>query len=463
MTTYAGQNALLKIEDTPGAGTYTTVAQLQTVDISISNDEPTAALAMQTWQQHGPDAGGQRTVTVSGSGFASDHATFATLNDYTNNQATAKARLYLSASEYYQGDARITSLNIGGGHSGALSLSVSLTLSNTIQVRPYTQLGSALTASDAGANDNLGEGVAISRNGLVMAAGAREWDGGGGTDQGKVYVYDWNGSGWTERTTLTAADPGPVDWYGRALALNLDGSVLVVGADWWDGGAGFDQGGVYTYDWNGSAFVQRGSVLTASDAGAGDSFGVRVALSSDGSILAVGAPIYDDTYTDEGACYIFERSGDAWTERQIIAHPEPQDTAWFGHGVAISPCGTVLAVSALLQAEGGSQRGKVYLFKRQGDGTFVNTDSATAPTPTNSDIWGKGPAMSDQLLFCNGSVTGTTIFRYSTDGNILATIGTMNRVNRFPAISSDSSMLIEGAPLDDTAATDAGAVYTFYG
>ena len=54
--------------------------------------------------------------------------------------------------------------------------------------------------------------------------------------------------------------------------------------------------------------LQRGSVLTASDAAASDYFGRSVSLSSDGLILAVGAYSWEGANTDQGGVYIYDWS-----------------------------------------------------------------------------------------------------------------------------------------------------------
>jgi len=112
----------------------------------------------------------------------------------------------------------------------------------------YKQMGSVLIASDAELEDAFGTSVAISSDGLVLAVGAIAWDGAGGDDQGGVYIYDKNGDSWTQRgSVLTASDAGTTDLFGCAVSLSSDGRVLIVGAYGWDGPAGADQGGVYGY------------------------------------------------------------------------------------------------------------------------------------------------------------------------------------------------------------------------
>jgi len=109
-----------------------------------------------------------------------------------------------------------------------------------------TQIGSVLVASDAAADDYFGIGCALSSDGSVLAVGAYQWEG-SNSNQGGVYIYDWNGSAWTMRgSVLTASDAAADDNFGASCALSSDGSVLTVGAQQWEG-SNSTQGGVYTY------------------------------------------------------------------------------------------------------------------------------------------------------------------------------------------------------------------------
>jgi hypothetical protein len=180
----------------------------------------------------------------------------------------------------------------------------------------------------------------------VLAVGAFYWDGGAGNDQGAVYVFDWTGLAWTERTTaLTPSDAGAYDWFGKSCALSADGSVLAVGAIYWDGSAGANQGCVYVFDWTGSAWTERTTALTPSDAGSDDRFGSSCALSADGSVLAVGAYVWDGSAgSNQGAVYIYDVSGSDWLERA--------DQTWHHIGFTLDGTDLLLYMDAVEQTVG---------------------------------------------------------------------------------------------------------------
>jgi hypothetical protein len=84
---------------------------------------------------------------------------------------------------------------------------------------------------------------------------------------------------------LVASDGAPHDGFGKAIAVSTDGTVLVVGAP--------DRGGAYVYHCSpadGTCEEESEQSVAAADGGAGSSyFGGGVALSAGASILVVSA------------------------------------------------------------------------------------------------------------------------------------------------------------------------------
>jgi hypothetical protein len=78
------------------------------------------------------------------------------------------------------------------------------------------------------------------------------------------------------------------DFFGRAVSLSNDGTIIAVGAS--NGaGDGATSGHVQVHAWNSSssAWEQRGSTINGENNG--DLFGEAVAISGDGTIVAIGA------------------------------------------------------------------------------------------------------------------------------------------------------------------------------
>ena len=199
-----------------------------------------------------------------------------------------------------------------------------------------------LKAANAEASDSLGVSVAISADGLTLAATALDEDGAStginsasepdrraDTSTGAVYVFVKDAGAWSQQAYIKASNTGAFDQFGARLDLSGDGDTLAVGAQLEDSAArGIDgpqsddsaqeAGAVYLFGRDGAVWGQ-GAYIKASNAEAFDEFGGAVALNRDGSILAVGARGEDSDGTgrdgdesdnslfDSGAVYLFTR------------------------------------------------------------------------------------------------------------------------------------------------------------
>eukprot|EP00980_Cylindrotheca_fusiformis_P003815 scaffold844_cov80-Cylindrotheca_fusiformis.AAC.1 len=147
------------------------------------------------------------------------------------------------------------------------------------------------------ANDESGWSVALSKDGKTLAIGAPSNDGTNGFFSGHVRVYrKADGDNSFKQIGLDIDGEAAYEYFGRSVALSKDGSVLAVGAPY----ANVSTGKVRVYEWDkdGNSWEQHGSDFAESYL-----FGWSVDLSDDGNILAVGA---------DGYAKVFEWNGDSW-------------------------------------------------------------------------------------------------------------------------------------------------------
>lgn len=253
--------------------------------------------------------------------------------------------------------------------------------------QPGVQIGGVMTASDALDDMHYGASVAVSANGLVMAIGSPSR-----AEQevvpGGVYLYDWVADAWVQRgAVLIASDYTDGMNFGSAVALSSNGAVLAVGASQRTGALD-GQGGVYLYDWVVSTWVQRGLVLLAAAPTPWAMFGTAVALSSNGAVLAVGAPQID-------ACTVYDWVVDAWVPRTAaIAAPDNVTGIGMGDAVALSASGLVLACSAPSYGTvNNTNDGAVFLFDWTGT-EWVRRTGVLAPAPGRDQQYGNAIAFS---------------------------------------------------------------------
>ena len=100
-----------------------------------------------------------------------------------------------------------------------------------------------LTRSGAATSDLFGSDVAL--DGDVAVVGALWVDHSGLTDPGAAYVFNRSGTTWSEEDELIASDATDYDMFGVAVAL--DGSTAVVGAELHDHGGLTNSGAAYVY------------------------------------------------------------------------------------------------------------------------------------------------------------------------------------------------------------------------
>ncbi len=167
----------------------------------------------------------------------------------------------------------------------------------------------------------------------------------------------------SEWRKMTASDGAQGDFFGADVSLSADGQTLAIGA-YGDGDKGSWSGSVYIFNRSGNAWTEQPKLM-ASDGAPGDQFGTSVSLSVDGQTLAVGA---HGRRSGSGSVYIYSRSGNAWTQqRPKLTASDGEEGDRFGFSVSLSADGHTLAVGARFNNDNGPLSGSVYIFNRFGN------------------------------------------------------------------------------------------------
>ena len=327
----------------------------------------------------------------------------------------------------------------------------------------------------AGANDEFGHALALSGNGATLAVGVPTEDSAstgtfapgdaryqdalnnsGSANSGAVTVYRRSDSAWRVEAFVKAPVAGDFDQFGVALALSDDGATLAVGAPFEDSAytgafaptdgdyqdaldsevdsGNHNSGAVTVYrrsegnDWGIEAFVK------APKTDRRDEFGAALALSADGSTLAVGARREDSASTgtfvpgdmgyqtalnnfgaiNSGAVTVYRRSGSAWRVEAFIKAPKAGSRDEFGSALTLSEDSSTLAVGAPLEdsasigaftAPNGAgyqtalnngdtpDSGAVTVYRRSGSAWRVEA-FVKAPKAGDGDLFGTALALS---------------------------------------------------------------------
>ncbi len=221
---------------------------------------------------------------------------------------------------------------------------------NTGEVRVYqnnlgtwTQIG---TDIDKEATDNqFGYSVCLSSDGTIVAIGVTK-DDGNGTDVGYVRVYQNNSGAWTQIGSDIVG--GAIDeeiaygFTGKSISLSSDGSIVAVGATG-DEENGMNAGLVRVYQNNSGSWIPVGADISGETAG--DHFGNSVNLSADGSIVAIGAIGNDASASSAGLVRVYQNNSGIWSQLGQDIEGEAADD-WSGFSVSLSSDGSTVAIGS---------------------------------------------------------------------------------------------------------------------
>jgi len=163
-------------------------------------------------------------------------------------------------------------------------------------------------------NDESGSSVSLSSDGNRVAIGSILNDDGPGVDAGHVRIYEWTGGagmigGWIKAgEDINGEADG--DFSGASVSLSSDGSRVAIGASRNDGadGAAERAGHVRIYEWTGGAGTIGDWIKVGEDIDGerrNDNSGGSVSLSSDGSLVAIGAIFNSDGASFAGHTRVF--------------------------------------------------------------------------------------------------------------------------------------------------------------
>jgi hypothetical protein len=391
-----------------------------------------------------------------------------------------------------------------------------------------------LKASNSSAGITFGDVLALSGDGSVLAVAApmepsdaTGVNGDQANDRaplaGAVYVFERTGVVWTQVAYLKASNTGAYDRFGASVAISADGRRLAVGAELEDALAVSNDseqsnddvpnsGAVYVFRRADAGWTQE-AYVKAFNVGSEDRFGASVALSSDGSSMAVGAPWESggatgidgvpsrDEAPNSGAVYVFARAGAFWSHEAYVKASNADRDDLFGTSVALSGDGTRLVVGADAEDSGAAgvdadqtddtalSAGAVYVFARN-DATWSQEAYVKSSNTQRGARFGVSVSVSaegDRLVVGANGESNDSVFHqgaayvfertgmgWSVTSRLVASNAELGDMfGTCVALSADGRLLAVGAPMEasdavgvggdstNNDADDAGAVYVF--
>ena len=305
----------------------------------------------------------------------------------------------------------------------------------------FSQIGSDIDGEAT--SDFSGRTLSLSSDGTIVAIGAYG-NGGNGSSSGHVRIYEWNSgsSSWVQKGSDIDGE-ADIDYSGYAVSLSSDGTIVAIGA-YLNDGNGTSSGHVRVYEWNGgsSSWVQKGSDIDGE--AANDFSGYAVSLSSDGTIVAIGAYGNDGngSYAGHVRVYEWNSGSSSWVQKGSDIDGEAAND-YSGYAVSLSSDGTIVAIGAYLNGGNVSYAGHVRVYEwNSGSSSWVQK---------GSDIDGEAASdFSGRTLSLSSAGTIVAIGAYKNDGNG----SNSGHVRVYEWNSGSSSWVQKGSDIDGEAAND---------
>ena len=256
----------------------------------------------------------------------------------------------------------------------------------------WVQRGSDIDGESAG--DNSGHSVSLSSDGSTVAQTPYNDD--NGNDSGHTRIYKWDGSAWNQLGSDIDGEAAD-DYSGKGVALSSDGTIVAIGANGNDGG-GDRSGHTRIYAWNGSSWVQRGSDIDGESAGDSTGSTGAISLSGDGNIVAIGAPSHTN---GKGQTRLFQWDGGAWNQIGSGINGE-EDGDFSGVGIALSRDGSTVAIG---ESNEGDYEGQVRVFSLP-DSTAPTVQSVSSSTADGT--YKAGDVITINVVFSEAVTVNTT-------------------------------------------------------
>ena len=310
-------------------------------------------------------------------------------------------------------------------------------------------LQARLTADDGAASDQFGVSVAVSGNTIVVGS----WeDDDGGDSSGSAYVFVRSGTTWTQQKKLTATDAQAGDLFG--VSVDISGETVAVGAKGEDT-ASSDGGAVYVFIRSGTAWSQQKKLTDIDAADLGTSVGLDV------DTLIAGAPT-----GGFGSAYVFTRSGTTWTKRQKLTAGDNSFDA-FGKSVDVSGNTAVVGGSKY-----NSVAGAAYVFTRSGT-TWTQEQRLTASDATAGDEFGASVAIDKDTIAVGARFDGDKGAKSGSAYEFVRKGSNWNQVQKLndsdgaagdefgTSVAVAGTSVVAGAYRDDTNSTNSGTAFVF--
>ena len=214
---------------------------------------------------------------------------------------------------------------------------------NKARVYQYNGSSWVQQGSDITGGSNSHHIVSIDSEGNIIAVGEPKF----AANTGIVRIFDYDGSEWNEIGSITGNNIG--EYFGGIVELSDDGKKLAITSGLFKDPTSYKNIGSYNgkvtvYNYNGSSWNTYGDNINGNS---GDLLGLSLALNSNGNTLVIGSPgnsNNSDSYNGKVIIYNYDNENDVWVNiKEITGQVSPQS---LGSALSLSSDGKLLAISS---------------------------------------------------------------------------------------------------------------------
>lgn len=324
----------------------------------------------------------------------------------------------------------------------------------------WTQKGATIIGSET--NASLGYSVEMPDSN-TLAVGAPFDDNGGNIDAGEVKIFRWDGIDWVQKGSSIQGSQQP-HYFGMSLSMP-DSNTIALSYNNQESPNSPLRGGVCVYDWNGSDWVQRGSPILGEYAGDNAGYGLSM---PDINTLAIGSTYNDDGGINAGHARVFEWNGSAWVQKgtDIDGRDDHENT---GRRLSMPDANTIAVGNFFNNASNNFQEGHVRMYTWDGTawvqkGNDLSGDNFSAfgtaismPDPNTVGVGAFGDG--------NGAMGSVEVFRWNGSAWV-PKVNKMTGINVLDYFGwyvdmADSNYIAVGACRVNSAGTFAGQVQMY--
>ena len=316
----------------------------------------------------------------------------------------------------------------------------------------WTQVGDDILGEAKG--NDFDTFVSLSADGSIVAIGAKHNDD-NGTNSGHVRVFENINDVWTQIGNDIDGEAAG-DFSGKGLCLSSDGTIVAIGASG-NSSANFGSGHVRVFKNVNDVWTQIGDDIDGE--ATNDNSGSALCLSSDGSIVAIGAGSNDGNGQGSGHVRIYKNVNDIWTQIGDDIDGEASNDI-SGGSVSLSANGNIVAIGASYNDGNGSRSGHVRLYQNISDtwtqiGGDIDGEAADDKSGIRVSLSSDGSIVAIGA-YNNGNDSGhVRIYKnvsgvWIQTGNDIDGEAANDRSGLGVSLSSDGSIVAIGAPYNNS-------------